>query len=133
MLLQGPWAEVINILSTCDVAFNDEVLVNKKISAPSQRIECIAHMLRDPQVKALLITLSDPALNSAETRPAQLDLHQGTTISRTSAVYNEIFNNYMEWQKNTSIHIAQVIMQLTVEHLNPIKPPSKMQMILKVG
>jgi hypothetical protein len=56
-------------------------------------------MLMDPQVKALLITLSDPALNSAETRPAQLDLHQGTTISRTSAVYNEIFNNYMEWQK----------------------------------
>jgi hypothetical protein len=32
---QGPWTEVINILSTCDVAFNDEVLVNKKISAPS--------------------------------------------------------------------------------------------------
>jgi hypothetical protein len=49
---QGSWVAVINILSTCDVAFSDEVLVNKKISVPSQRIACIAHMMKDPEVKA---------------------------------------------------------------------------------
>jgi hypothetical protein len=47
----GPWTEIINILSTCNVAFSDDVLVNKKINEPSQRIACIAHMLKDPLVK----------------------------------------------------------------------------------
>jgi hypothetical protein len=56
--------------------------------------------VKGPTSKALLITLSDPSLNTAKTRPAQLDLHQAITISRTSAVYNEIFNNYIEWQKD---------------------------------
>jgi hypothetical protein len=98
--VHGPWDDIIDHLRGCDVAFIVGECGNQKNGNNPNCIACVAHMIRDPLVRAILIALHAPENNTARTRTAELDQQKATSTSKSHAAYNTIFQNYLVWQKD---------------------------------
>jgi hypothetical protein len=92
----GIGQQIKRVLYGCRSGFDESVLVTQKAGVNANRICCVAHMLLDPNVKAILIAIATPFARNGQ--PALLDHQKPTGTTRHMAAYQEIFLNYEERQ-----------------------------------
>jgi hypothetical protein len=96
----GPWLGVVNTIRT--VLDDSESGGRKNLGQPANRIAFVAHMIVDDRVRTLLGTFINPFQNRASHYPlAILDRHYETERIKINTVYDTIYKNYQEWQKDT--------------------------------